>query len=758
MPKHPRHHTWRDLDGLRSVLALATIALVSACGGDDDPESAEQRADRRADELLAQLTQAEKLQLIRGDGTFNTPLAVGFVPGVARLGIPDLRWLDTTAGVRSTGNGTTPLPSTLALAASWDLSLVDDYATVIGNELRALGVNGALGGGANLAREPRGGRTFEYLGEDPVLAGEMLARRTQATQALGVVATIKHLVGNEQETDRYRSNSIIDERSLRELYALPFEIAVIKGGALNVMCGYNLLNNEKSCENRQLLTHILKDEWGFKGQVQSDWIAALTDTARAANAGTDEEMPGSVDDSRPQFPLPGIPTSVFNQKMVAALAAGTVTQARLDDMVRRKLHMIARTGLLDPPATPAPTAIDPAAGDVVAQKVAERSMVLLKNAIANGDASPVLPLQRTQLRNVVVIGGHADKGVISGGGSGSSPPRDGNAVVCRTPGATFGGFFQSCAIWYKSPPLAAIRALLPAAATVTYFDGTDAAAAAAAAATADVAIVVATQFQSEGADLEDLALPDSIADPANQAYDQNALISAVSARARRTVVVVQSGTAFTMPWLDSVHAVLAAWYPGVRGGPAIANVLFGEVNPSGKLPRSFPRTEADLPQPVVSLTDLTVVYREGLRMGYRWYDATGRTPLFPFGHGLSYTGFAYSDARTTVATDGSVELRFNLRNTGQRNGEEVAQVYADLPKSSGEPPQRLVAWQKVALAAGESKEVAIRIAAARLAIWDNGWYLPTGQVTLRVGGSSRDPSPASATITTERRRPPNAAG
>ncbi|MEO6853723.1 MAG: glycoside hydrolase family 3 C-terminal domain-containing protein, partial [Rhodoferax sp.] len=267
------------------------------------------------------------------------------------------------------------------------------------------------------------------------------------------------------------------------------------------------------------------------------------------------------------------------------------------------------------------------------------------------------------------------------------------------------------------------------------------AAAATAAAAADVAIVFATQWQTEGADLPNLSLPNNAADPANQAYDQNALITAVAAVAKRSVVVLETGTAVTMPWLGNVNAVMEAWYPGVQGGPAIANVLFGSVNPSGKLPLTFPQTEADLPQKTISATNLTVTYSEGLNMGYRWYDSQNITPLFPFGHGLSYTSFSYSGMAITANADGTATVSFTLKNTGARAGAEVAQVYAALPSSAGEPPKRLVAWQKVQLAAGESKTVSINVSTARMAVWNSTthqWNTPSGSYTFFVGGSSRD--------------------
>lgn len=717
------------------IAAMLAAGLLAACGGDDNTPT----ADQQARDLLAQMTLDEKIQLVHGEG-YGVSAALGgagVVKGIPRLGIPDLTNADSAGGVNVVGVNATPFPAPIALAASWDPALAHSYGSAVATELRVLGFAEGLGGGVNLAREPRNGRTFEYMGEDPVLAGNMIAQRTLGTQSQKVIATIKHFAGNEQETNRWTSNSVIDERTLHELYLLPFEIGVKDGAPGNIMCAYNLVNGEKACENRYLLTDVLKTDWGFKGIVQSDWFFAVTDTMRAANAGLDEEEAGAADDYTPtSLGSFALPVTYFNQKLKAAVQAGTVPLSRLDDMVQRKLRTLYASGVMASPPKAGGT-IDQVAGNAAAQKVAEQSIVLLKNAVPTGATASLLPLSTTAAQNIVVIGGHADAGVISGGGSGGGPARDGNAVTCLIPGA---GLFSTCATWYKSSPLAAIKALAPNA-TVTFLDGSDAAAAATAAAAADVAIVFATQWQTEGQDLPNLSLPNNAADPANQAYDQNALITAVAAAAKRSVVVLETGTVVTMPWLGSVNAVVEAWYPGVQGGPAIANVLFGNVNPSGKLPLTFPQTEADLPQKTISATNLTVTYSEGLNMGYRWYDSQNITPLFPFGHGLSYTSFGYSGITTTANADGTATVGFTVKNTGVRAGAEVAQVYAALPSSAGEPPKRLVAWQKVQLAAGESKTVNINISTARMAVWNSTthqWNTPSGSYTFFVGGSSRD--------------------
>ncbi|ERJ39119.1 Beta-glucosidase [Burkholderia sp. AU4i] len=439
-------------------------------------------------------------------------------------------------------------------------------------------------------------------------------------------------------------------------------------------------------------------------------------------------------------------SSFFNTKLRAALQAGSVSAVRLNDMVQRKLRTLIRIGVMDAPPKPG-GAIDEAAGNADALAIARQSAVLLKNAAAPGDAQPVLPLAAGALKSVVVIGGHADAGVLSGGGSGAVPAIDGNAVTtCQQPADTL---FGGCATWYKSAPLAAIRAKAPNAA-VSYLDGTDANAAASAAAQADVAIVFATQWQTEGLDLASLSLPDAKADPYNQQYDQNALIAAVAAKAKRVIVVLENGSPVLMPWLANVHGVLEAWYPGAQGGQAIADLLFGDANPSGRLPLTFPKQEADLPQPAIDPSRTQTVYAEGLAYGYRWFDAKAIEPLFPFGYGLSYTTYALSALSARADAAGNVTVGVTVTNTGARAGAQTVQIYAALPASLGEPPKRLVGWTKVALQPGEARTVSVAVPAQRFAVWDanaHAWRIAAGSYGLSAAASSRDPQAQSTTVT-----------
>ncbi|RKP47096.1 beta-glucosidase family protein [Pararobbsia silviterrae] len=685
-------------------------------------------ADARAAKLVQQLTLDEKIQLVHGTGMpiygIGGPFpswvqGAGYIPGITRLNIPPIASADSAAGVNLSGVNATPLPAPVALASTWNPNLASLFGARIAKELRVLGYEEGLGGGLNLAREPRDGRTFEYMGEDPVLTGTMSIARTYGTQAQGVIATVKHYAFNDQETNRMTSNSVVDERTMRETELLAFEIAVKGGRPGNVMCSYNLLNGTYACENPYILSTAL-NEWGFKGIVQSDWTATHS-TVAAALAGLDEEQPGYFD-------------TYFSSSLEAAVTAGTVPLSRLNDMVQRKLRTLIELGIYDNPPTPGGT-VDTAAGNQDALTVAHESMVLLKNGSASNSNAPVLPLA-ANVGSIVVIGAHADVGVLSGGGSGGVPAPNGNAVT----GCTASGF-TSCPVWYKSSPLTAIQAKAPQA-KVTFFDGTNASAAATAAATADVAIVFASQWEAEGTDLTTLSLPTPALD-ATALYDQNALITAVAAKAKRTIVVLENGSPVLMPWLGSVQGVLETWYPGIQGGQAIADVLFGDVNPSGKLPITFPQQDADLPQTTISSTDLNVVYSEGLAMGYRWYDTRSIEPLFPFGYGLSYTSFEHSSLHADADGDGNVTVTVNVKNTGAKAGADVVQVYASLPASLREPPKRLVGWAKVYLQSRQSQQVRVQIPAQRFATWDatkHQWSLTSGSYGIIAAASERDPN------------------
>jgi len=686
-----------------------------------------------AAQMLAQMTQAQKLHLLAGDGgPVNnwTPLpknAGGWLSGIPELGIPDLYWASDSMGV--TAQPATALPSTIASAATWDLELAYQWGSVIGAEAFTYGLNASTGGNTNLiGREPRDGRVFETSGEDPILAGKMAAQHIKAAQDHHVIGCVKHFAFNDQETGRTDSNVLISDRGGRESDLLAFEIAVKDSNAQSVMCSYNLLNGVYACENPYLLTQVLKQDWGFNGFVFTDWWALpswgpASTTITAVNAGLDQEQPDN------QF---------FNPDALSgAIASGQISQSRIDDMVSRILHAMYEVGLINQP--PGFGSLYPAliaSDEDIAQTVEEQGAVLLKNA--NGQ----LPLNPAQLKSIAVIGSHADIGVLSGGGSAQIYPTEGVALSEGYPAVP--GWSQ--VIWDPSPPLPWIKAAAPGA-TVTYDPGTDPASAAALAAKADVAIVFVSQWASEGLDLPLLTFTDVIhAVP----IDQDSLVSIVAAANPHTIVVMENGGAQVLPWLNSVNAVLEAWYPGIRGGQAIADILFGKVNPSGKLPITFPASVDQLPRPsipgFVNIDyEFNTNYTEGLLVGYKWFDGMDYTPEFPFGFGLSYTTFQFSNValkNNLSASNPNFQVTFDLANTGAVAGAEVAQVYLALP-ADGEPPKRLVGWQKVPLAPGQKQSVTIVVdqndSSHPLSYWDTSagnWVVGPGTYTVYVGNSS----------------------
>ena len=697
--------------------------------------------DERADLVIKEMTLDEKIAMLHGIGMptdepvtpENAPSnrGVGYDVGVPRLGIPGIDMSDAAYGVRSSGvNGrySTALPANVAAAASWDVDAAYEYGALIGRELRAQGYNMSLGGGVNLTRDPRNGRTFEYLGEDPVLAGTLVAKLIEGTQSQHVIGDIKHYALNDQESGRNSVNVNISKRAARESDLLAFEIGVTAGHPAAVMCSYNRVNGDFACENQWLLKDVLKKDWNFPGFVLSDW-GGTHSTEKASAAGLDNEQPGRF---------------FYDQRYKAAVDAGTISTAELDEHVHRILRSMFDAGVIDNPRQR--FVVDPFAGFETARKIEEGGIVLLKNEHA------ALPLNAARLHSIAVIGSHSDVGMISGGGSAQVDPIGGNAIMPPGKGATRWGE----EIWFPTSPLKAIEARAPHA-TVKYDPGTDPAAAAAAAKAADVAIVFAYEWESEGMDLPNLSLP----------HDQDALIAAVAAANPHTIVVLETGTPVTMPWVKAPAAILEAWFGGSDGADAVGNVLFGSVNPSGKLPNTFPKSEADLPHPTLTmpppesqhfsgpvspeqraagLPPFQVTYDEGVKVGYKWYDAENKPVLFPFGFGLSYTTYRYSALH--VVPGDKVDVSFTLANTGAREGSEIAEVYAALPQAAQEPPKRLVGFTKVKLAPGEKKTVTVSVDRKYLSIFDeskNEWSLLPGGYTLMVGGSSKD-LPLKATI------------
>ena len=535
-----------------------------------------------------------------------------------------------------------------------------------------------------------------------------------------MIGDIKHYAFNDQESGRNEVNSIIGKRAMRESDLLAFEIGIEVGNPAAVMCSYNAVNGDYACENKYLLTDVLKKDWNFKGFVVSDW-GATHSVVKASSAGLDNEEPEDL---------------FFGEKLKQAVQSGKVPMADLDDHVRRVLRSEFASGIVDHPTQK--SVVDVEGGFDVSRRIAEQSTVLLKN---NG----VLPLARQQVRSIAIIGPHADTGMISGGGSAQVDPPGSSAPKWKAQ------------VWFPTSPLKAVTAAAPGA-NVRFDSGSDAASAAALAKQSDIAIVFAYQWTSEDMDLPNLSLPEN----------QDALIEQIAAANPRTIVVLETGTAVTMPWIDKVNGVLEAWYAGSKGADAVANILFGDVNPSAKLPMTFPRSEADLPHPHLVVPPpealglaavmktgeakptFEVHYDEGLRVGYKWYDAEKKQVLFPFGYGLSYTKYDYSDLEVNPGQPTTVS--FSVKNTGSRSGAEIAQVYAALPGKAGEPPKRLVGWSKVHLKPGESRGVNLTVNPKYLSIYDetqDDWKLVPGSYTFMAGGSSKD-LPLHKTVTLNR--------
>jgi beta-glucosidase len=716
------------------ALGLSVLALACASGvlAQQSTAPSSSSSDKHADQLLKRMSLQDQLHMLQ---TYNTMLppsqqppggigTAGYVPALPKLGIPALQENDASIGVhnypidqapgqqpahvRGDAGNATPLPSTLALAATWNPQIAYDGGRMIGGEAHAQGINVLLAGGINLTREPRDGRTFEYLGEDPLLASRIDGGEIRGIQSQHVISTIKHYALNDQETNRLTVSSNIDERAMRESDLLAFELAIEDGHPGSVMCGYNKVNGEWDCSNSHLLNDILKGDWKYPGWVMTDWGA--DHGVMDAMAGTDQV---SGVDPTTHLSL-GTNFSSFGQPLSEAIQKGTVPRSRVEDMVHRILRSMYAVGLFEYPPKIQPLKVE--ADALVSQHAAEQGIVLLKNEQAQ------LPLQ-ADIKSIVIIGGHADAGVLSGGGSAEVWPIGGPAIP-----AVKGPDWQ-WKVYDPSSPMKALQKLLPNA-KIVYDDGSDPAKAAALTKSSDLAIVFATQWTCEGVDQPNLALPDK----------QDDLINAVAAANSHNVVVLENGGPVKMPWLSKVSAVVEAWYPGARGGEAIANVLVGKVNPSGRLPVTFPQDEQQLPRPVITNAQDVDYNIEGAAVGYKWFDEKKLEPLFPFGFGLSYSKFGYSDLHVDSNGD-HVTVSFKVTNQGSRAGMDTPQVYVGMPADSGEAPHRLAAFQKVSLQPGQSQTVTVTIEPRLLATFDaqgHQWQVAAGSYPIQVGHSSRD--------------------
>ncbi len=715
------------------VLLLAWSLLCARAGAAQRPWLDPRLApDERAALAVKSMTREEKLRLVFGYfGSFLPPShyrpprqarmgSAGFVPGIARLGIPPQWITDAGLGVATQRTSSdalrerTSLPSGLATAATWNPALARRGGAMIGAEARASGFNVMLGPGIDLVREARGGRDFEYAGEDPLLAGTLAGAEIQGIQSQHVIAVPKHFAFNDQETGRGVYSARIGRAAARESDLLAFEIALERGRPGALMCAYNRVNGEYSCQSPWLLARVLDLDWGFRGYVMSDW-GAVHSTVRSALAGLDQESAALFDTLGGHGPY-------YGDALRAAIRSGRVPAARLDAMARRILRSLFAAGVVDHPIEP-DAHIDFAADKAVAEADEEEAIVLLKNSGA------ILPLPPT-VRRLALIGGHADRGVIAGGGSSTVFPVGGNAVRGAGPSG-----WPGPAVYLPSSPLGAIMGQAPQA-RVRYASGDDIAAAVRAAKWADRVVVFATQWAAESRDVS-LELDGN----------QNALIAAVTAANPHTVVVLESGGPVLMPWLGEAAAVLEAWFPGSGGGTAIARVLFGAADPSGHLPVSFPTSVSELQGPQLpgagSLPGrkFEIDYRrQGAAVGYRGYQSRAIKPLFPFGYGLSYTRFEYGGLRARLA-NGRLTVRFTVCNVGERPGAAVAQVYVGPIAGGWEAPRRLAGWRKVALAPGASRTVSVAVDPRLLALFDvaqQRWTRAPGRYAIWLADSSAD--------------------
>ena len=714
---------------MRVVLATALVATglgAGLVGHSGTPANAancpwmdkNKSANERAHELVKAMTLDQKIAELYGRGDFSYYGAANDIPAVPALCIPELVFNDAGAGVADGQTNTTAFPDGIAQAASWDRVMQHRVGSAIGWEAWHKGIDVQLAPGVDIARNPLNGRNFEYDGEDPYLSGQTGVAEIRGIQSQHVVATVKHYALNDQELNRMTGSSDANERTMQEIHLPAYEAAVKQGHVGSVMCAYNMVNGVYSCENRYLLRHVLDHQFGFTGWVMSDW-GGTHSTVAAANNGLDQEQ----DIGKGKY---------FSGPLKTAVQQHKVSMKTLNQMVLRLMRSLFRIGVFDnpPPAEPGASKADVNTTQEkdIALEAAEGGAVLLKND------HNALPIQGTAKR-IAVIGSAASpqgaQNYYQGGGSSKVPIAGPNDSVID--------------------PLQGITARAQADGdVVTYNDGSNTADAAAAAKAADVAIVVEGDSASEGQDRESLSMSNRnctlFGCAAGSGATPDQTIDAVASANPNTIAVLQTGYPVTMPWLDKVAAVLETWYPGEQEGNAIAALLWGDVNPSGKLPYTFPKQLSDSPirskQQYPGVTRQGgvphTIYSEHLLVGYRWYDAKHIQPLFPFGFGLSYTTFRYSGMHVTGTTK-HARVSFRVTNTGTRLGAEVPQLYVFDPAAAHEPPKQLKGYTKVLLQPGETQTVTLHLNKRSFAYWNvrkHAWRVALGCYGIRVGGSS----------------------
>lgn len=694
---------------------------------DQSPQNATRKDlslfDTKIDHIISEMSLEEKIAMLHGNGMFSSS-------GIKRLGISDIKYTDGPFGIREeleknswnsmrlTTDSATFFPTGSALAATWNTDLAYLLGTALGEEVKTRGKDILLGPAVNITRIPTGGRTFEYLGEDPLLSARLAVGYIKGVQDRGVGACVKHFALNNQETNRGRVNVIVDERSMREIYLPPFEAAVKEANVFAVMAAYNKIGGSWCSENYYLLNQILKNEWGFKGLVVSDW-GGTHSTVKAAISGLDVEM-GSF---RNAF---------FGQSLLDSVITGLVPVEVINEKVRRILRVRFSIGSVSE-SKPIGIVSTPE-HEKIAYQIASQSIVLLKNT------GHLLPIVINNIRKIAVIGDNATRKLAAGGfGAGVKTryeitPLEG--LKNKTGGKASIVFAQGYKPSFvqnqqsggrRQPENKADTMLLKEAVEL--------------AKNSDVAIIFAgtnREFETEGADRADLKLP----------FGQDDLIKAVAAVNPKTIVVLVAASPMDLNTaLSSCSAMLMSWFNGSEGGNALADVLLGNVNPSGKLPFTFPATLSDSPAFFLGTFpgDNNADYKEESLVGYRWFDSKKIKPLFPFGFGLSYTKFSYSGLKTDKVkykSDENIQITVELKNTGKRKGDEVVQLYVHRLNSQVEWPEKeLKGFNRVSLGAGESGKITITLPVSQLRYWDSkihDWRLESGTIEIMIGSSSSD--------------------
>ena len=729
----------RLLRVLAGIAALCAISCTPKPTGNGGPVYLDTHADieARIDDALSRMTLEEKIKIIHAQSKFSSA-------GVPRLGIPELWTTDGPHGIRTevlwdeweqagwTNDSIVAFPALTALAATWDRDLSALYGKSIGEEARYREKDVLLGPGVNIYRTPLNGRNFEYMGEDPYLSGQMVVPYVQQVQKNGVAVCVKHFALNNEETFRHTTDVDLDDRALYEIYLPAFKAAVQQGGAWSIMGSYNLYRGQHVCYNQRLIMDILKGEWGFDGAVISDW-GGVHETDAAVKNGLDLEF-GTWTDGLTMGATNGYDAYFLAKPYRDGILAGKYGTEELDEKCRRVLRLIFRTAMNpDKPFG----AINSEAHYAAARKIGAEGIVLLKN---DNQVLPVAP----GVKRILVVGENAVKMMTVGGGSSSLKvqheisPLDGiraragkdvEVVYARGYVGDTGGSYNGVSSGQDLSESRTPEQLIAEAVEL--------------AGQSDLVIFIGGLNKSnnqdcEGTDRRSLDLP----------YDQDAVIEALAAANPNLVVSLVSGNAVAMPWVDKVPAILQTWYLGSEAGNALADVVFGDVNPSGKLPFTFPKQLTDSPahQPGMTFPNRhKVVYEEGIFVGYRWFDEKDIEPLFAFGHGLSYTQFSYGEAKldkSSMNENGTVRLTVKVTNTGDREGAEVVQLYiADKESSLPRPEKELKDFQKVLLAPGQSKDVTFTIGADALKFYDPalpGWKAEKGEFEALVGSASDD--------------------